>query len=360
MRVLVVGEQLRRAVPGGIGTYVRGLIGGLAKLEHGGPEVTLLASRAPAGPDPMAAMGPPVVTSHLPARLLTRAWRNGLVRAPSGYDLVHATSFATPPPALGAPLAMTVHDLAWRHVPETFPSRGRRWHEAALAQAMSRADALLVGTDDVATDLLNAGARAERVRLIEPMRGCDHLPPGDAAGAALLLGRLGVTGPYLLTVSTIEPRKNLDRLVQAYARARAELPQPWPLVIVGPNGWGNVTLESVPGAVLAGPVGSAVLASLYESARCMVYVPLLEGFGLPAVEAMASGVPVVASPMPSTAGAALEVNPLDVDAIAKGLVVAGCDEDRRAELISAGLVRTRDLTWERVARAHVAVWETLV
>lgn len=356
--MLVVGEQLRRAVPGGIGTYVRGLTGGLAKLGHGGPEVTLLASRGPAGRDPMDGMGAPVITSQLPAQLLTRAWRGGLMRAPPGFDLVHATSFAAPLPASGVPLAMTVHDLAWRHVPDAFPVRGRRWHDAALARAIRRSAALLVGTDDVATDLVNAGARAGQVRLVEPMRGCDHLPPGDPAGAARLLEPLGVTGPYLLTVSTIEPRKNLGRLVKAYARARGELPEPWPLVIVGPKGWGP-TLERVPGALLAGPVDDAVLAGLYERARCVVYVPLLEGFGLPVVEAMASAVPVVASPMPSAAGAALEVDPLDVDAIARGLIVAACDENRRAELVSAGLARIKDLTWERVARAHVAVWESL-
>jgi glycosyltransferase involved in cell wall biosynthesis len=359
VRVLVVVEQLRRAAPGGIGTYVRGLIGGLAKLDHGGPEVTLLASRAPAVTDPVAGMGPPVLCSRLPARLLTRAWGGGLVRAPSGFDLVHATSFAAPPPAPGSPLAMTVHDLAWRKVPDAFPPRGRRWHDAALVRAIRDAAALMVGTDEVGTELVDAGARPEQVRLVEPMRGCDHLPPGDVTGAAQFLGRLGVTGPYLLTVSTIEPRKNLGRLVEAYGRARSELPEPWPLVIVGPNGWGPSIPRGVPGAVLAGPVNDAVLAGLYQRARCVAYVPLLEGFGLPAVEAMASAVPVVASPMPSTGGAAFEVDPLDIEAIARGLIMAACDEKLRAQLVSAGLVRTKDLTWERVARAHVAVWETL-
>jgi alpha-1,3-rhamnosyl/mannosyltransferase len=91
----------------------------------------------------------------------------------------------------------------------------------------------------------------------------------------------------------------------------------------------------------------------------VAYVPLLEGYGLPAVEAMRAGVPVVASPMPSTAGAALEVDPLDPGAIAGGLVQAAADESARTALVTAGLARARDLTWEAAARRHTALWAGL-
>jgi glycosyltransferase involved in cell wall biosynthesis len=106
-------------------------------------------------------------------------------------------------------------------------------------------------------------------------------------------------------------------------------------------------------------VGGAVLAALYAGARCLAYVPLVEGWGLPAVEAMAAATPVVASSLPSAGSAALEVDPTDVAAVARGLVVAAGDDRRRSELVTAGLLRARELTWAAAAAAHRALWESL-
>src|SRR5439155_160747 len=96
------------------------------------------------------------------------------------------------------------------------PARGRRWHEAALRRAIERARILAAPTDDTADDLVAAGARAERVRVLTDPYGCDHLPPADAAATTAFLQRLHIDGEYLLTVSTLEPRKNLRRLLAAY------------------------------------------------------------------------------------------------------------------------------------------------
>lgn len=359
MHVLVVAEQLRRPAPGGIGTYLRGLVGAL----DGDPDVTLLAGRAPAGgraPDPVAALGPPVLASPLPGRVLTRAWGRGVGGvAGRRFDVVHAPSLAAPPSSV--PLAVAVHDVAWRRLPDAFPGRGRRWHDRALARAVRRAAVLLVPTTEAADAVLDAGAPSSLVEVLDPMYGCDHLPPPDAAGAARALAALGVEGPYLLSVGTLEPRKNLARLVAAYRTARPSLPEPWPLVLVGPAGWGvdAATLARQPGVVVAGAVDDAVLAGLYAGARCVAYVPLLEGYGLPAVEAMAAGVPVVASPVPSTAGAALEVDPLDPAAIAAGLVHAAGDGALRADLVAAGLLRAGQLRWKAAAGRHVEAWRAV-
>jgi glycosyltransferase involved in cell wall biosynthesis len=111
---------------------------------------------------------------------------------------------------------------------------------------------------------------------------------------------------------------------------------------------------------LAGEVPGAVLAGLYAGCRCLAYVPLHEGYGLPALEAMAAGAPVVASPMPSTEGAALEVDPLSVEAIAEGLVCASVDGPARDGLVDGGRMRVEKLTWESTARRHVALWEQLL
>src|SRR5204862_1937119 len=154
-------------------------------------------------------------------------------------------------------------------------------------------------------------------------------------------------------------RKNLRRLVEAYRLARPQLPEPWPLVVVGPAGWGEA-LPPEPGVVLAGPVSGEVLAALYARARLVAYIPPLEGFGLPAVEAMYACAPVVASPMPSTGGAALEVDPRDVEAIADALVSVGSQEGVRSQLVTAGALRSAELTWAAAARRHVELWEEVV
>lgn len=364
MRVLLVAEQLRRAVPGGIGTYATGLLRGVdalagSALDGPGPELALLASRAPRRPDPMAALGLPVLASRLPGLLLTRAWDVGLP-VPRGFDVIHAVSLAVPRGGT-RPVVATVHDLAWRAQPAAFPARGRRWHERALARALARATLFVVPSDTTASDLMSAGAHAGRIWVVE--EGADHLPLPDSIGAEALLDRLGVREPYLLSVGTIEPRKNLAAVLAGYRGARPLLPGPWPLVVVGPQGWGtDPTVGPAAdnqGVVRTGRVGPAVLAGLYARARCLVYLPLVEGWGLPPVEAMVAGIPVVASPMPSTAGAALEVDPQDMAAIADALLVAATDEAVRGGLVSAGRARVAGLTWEAAARRHVQLWESV-
>ncbi|HET6810364.1 MAG TPA: glycosyltransferase family 1 protein [Acidimicrobiales bacterium] len=358
MRVLVVAEQLRRSVPGGVGTYAHGLLTGLAATGAG--DVSVHASRSPGRDDPLSGYGFPVRASPLPARGLTRAWDIGLIGAPGGFDVVHSVSQAFPSPRRRGGrghrprLTVMVHDLSWRWVPEAFPPRGRRWHEATLARAVARAAALVTPSEEAAASLRKEGAA--RVEVVP--EGCDHLPPPDQGGADRLLTALGVAGPFLLSVGTQEPRKNLSRVVEAYGRARTRLPEPWPLVVVGPPGWGP-DLPPSPGVVRAGRVDAAVLAALYGRARCLVYVPLVEGFGLPPVEGMAHGAPVVASPMPSTGGAALEVDPVDVAAVAEAIVAAAADEEVRRGLVAAGAERAARLTWEACARRHLELWRSL-
>ena len=287
-RVLLLVEQLRRSAAGGIGTYVLGLLQGLDALAaedpSGCPELVLAASRRPRGVDvdALEGLGHQLRISALPGPLLTRAWDHGLVRAPAGVDVVHAMSLATLEPGR-SPLVVTVHDLLWRRVPDAYPPRGRRWHEAALARALRRADHFVVPADVVARDLVDAGASSDAVTVI-PM-GSDHLPPPDVRAARAHLATLGVHGPFLLCVGTLEPRKNLQRLIEAYGTIRAALPEPWPLVMVGPSGWGEQVAPS-PGVVHAGTVSSTELSGLYASARLLAYVPLIEGFGIPPVEAM--------------------------------------------------------------------------
>jgi glycosyltransferase involved in cell wall biosynthesis len=356
VRLLLMVEQLRRTASGGIGTYVRGVLQGLDTLERAGnPEVRLIASRATGGrgePDPLTALGHPARISPLPGPVLTRAWDRGVLRAPRGFDVVQATSLATLEPGRAA-LVATVHDLLWRRVPEAYPARGCAWHEAALRRALRRADRFIVPAEVVADDLREAGASPDAITVI-PM-GSDHLPPPDLEAARTLLSRMGVDGPFLLSVGVFEPRKNQARLIEAYQRVRGSLPEPWPLVMVGPSGWGE-RVRPEAGVVLAGLVSPSELSALYAMTRLLAYVPLIEGFGIPPVEAMAFGAPVVASPLPSTAGAAFEVDPHDVESIAEGLLRVATDDGERSRLQALGLDRSGELTWSAVASRHLDVW----
>jgi glycosyltransferase involved in cell wall biosynthesis len=368
--VLIAIEQLRRAVPGGIGTYAYGLLSGLARFDASrlaiGEEptaITLFASRV--APDPLARWGRPVRTSPLPSRVLTRAWDLGLARAPAGFDVVHAVSLAAPPLARrgGGALSVTVHDLAWRSHPEATTPRGRRWHEGALLRALRRADAFVVPSAAVAGALVAAGAGADTVHVIG--HGSDHLPRPDLAAAEATLRGSGVDGPYLLTVSTLEPRKNLPRLLDAYRVARAALPEPLPLIVAGPVGWGDAEIGETTGVVLVGHVDDAALSGLYAGAAGFAYVPLIEGFGLPPVEAMAAGTPVVVSSSVASVAEcegdppALVVDPGDTDAIAAALVAVVSDGELADSLRARGSAFAALRTWEDVAVRHLALWERL-
>jgi len=376
--VLLAVEQLRRPVPGGIGAYARGLLTGLAQTGEDGDgiAVTLLASRAPGflpaarrdAVDPLARWGRPLRLSSLPGPLLTRAWDRGLVRAPAGFDVVHSVTTAAPLGARSGNVrrVVTVHDLAWRRHPEATTRRGRRWHEDSLRRAIRSGASIVVPSRLVAADLMEAGVGAERLTVAGG--GTDHLAEPDHEATQVLLRHVGVAGDYLLTVSTLEPRKNLDRLVQAYAVVRSALPSPWPLVVVGPAGWGGQpSRPSDAGVVFTGRVSDAALAGLYASARAFAYVPLTEGYGLPPLEAMRMGTPTaVAREVPSVHDLdgpervpVRLVDPLDVDDIAAGLLDVLTDDDLRSDLVGRGASYARARTWRATAEAHVKLWKGL-
>ena len=370
--MLLAVEQLRRRVPGGIGNYARGLLSGLQRCadQGEGVELTLLASR-PSGrtPDPLAAYGRPLVTSALPGPLMTRAWDHSVLRAPEGFAVVHSVSLAAPMlrRRSRSRLAVTVHDLAWRRHPEATTARGRRWHEAALCRARDCGAHLVAPSLLVAADLVALGVDEHRITVVRG--GTDHLVPPDADATTALLERVGVHGEYLLTVGTLEPRKNLVRLVRAFSRARARLPEPWPLVIVGPTGWGHEheRIAETEGVRFTGAVSDGVLADLYRRARAFAYVPLTEGYGLPPLEAMRSGTPtVVSNEVPSVTDLdgvgpppARVVDPLDVDDIAAGLGEILTDDALRADLSARGSAHALPRTWRGAALEHLALWRRL-
>ena len=363
-RVGVVAEQLLRPVPGGIGRYVRALtdhLPAVAAADRGA--VTWIVGRHPAGR--LAAAGlVPAVTCRLawPGRVATRSWVTARrPRLPAGVlaelDMVHATSAAVPPTG-GRPLVATVHDLAFRHYPDAYPSAGRRYHDRAARIVAAEAARVIAVSQATAHDLTELyGVEPGRITVV-PL-GADPPGPGDQAAAARLLGDLGVRGPFLLAVGTLEPRKNLPRLLAAFGEVTDELPDHH-LVVAGPVGWGPTlrpTWDSVR-VKLAGPVGDAVLHALYRGADGLAYPSLYEGFGLPVLEAMAHGLPVLTSSrssLPEVAGdAALLVDPMSVEAIAGAVNALLTDPALRSRLIARGHAQAATFTWERAAAATAA------
>jgi glycosyltransferase involved in cell wall biosynthesis len=269
------------------------------------------------------------------ATLPAKAKRNGV-------DVLHCPTHRAPVRS-PVPLVVTFHDLAVLRHPETFNRWTRTYSRLALPRVAKAARRLIAVSEFTKRELIDLLDVPEaKVRVIPNAVG----PPFEAHGEA-------ASGDYVLAVSTLEPRKNLPRLVEAYRRARLNGLQ---LLVAGAAGWGGVRVGG-DGIRWLGEVRDDELARLYRGARCVAYVSLYEGFGLPVLEAMACGAPAVAGRNAASeevaGGAAVLVDPLDPDAIAAGLAEA---VDRRDELRQRGLERARAFDWREVAMATVEVY----
>jgi glycosyltransferase involved in cell wall biosynthesis len=356
MRLNLVLEQLLSPVPGGTGRYAAEVGAALAATAPAGGSVQgwtawhrdVAAARVPGLPAPRRL--------PLPFRPLVLAWERGVPLRPPAGDVLHAPTLLAPPRG-STPLVVTVHDaVPWTH-PETLTPRGVRWHRRMAERVAASADALVVPTHAVARDLARVLTLPQRVVVTGAGVGDALAVPADAAERRR---RLGVPeGDYLLTVATLEPRKGLDVLLAALAAGRRELP---PLVVVGQAGWGGVQPAQMAAQLglaaeevrTLGRVSDADLAAVLQGATVLVAPSRAEGFGLPALEAMAAGVPVVtsdAAALVEVGGGATVVTPVgDVPALADALAEVVGDPGARARMGEAGRLRAADFSWTRVAR----------
>jgi glycosyltransferase involved in cell wall biosynthesis len=267
----------------------------------------------------------------------------------AGADVHHCPLPRAPLARGRPPLVVTVHDLAVLRFPETLSGWNRRYSRATFARVLEAADRVVCVSHDTARDCAElAGVAAERLRVV---------PNGVAARFGAEAPRTAeITGDYVLFVGTPEPRKNLGRLVEATGRLGI------PLVVAGGGGWGG----EVPGGdarvtTLGFVEDDDRLLALYAHAACLAIPSLHEGFGLPALEAMASGCPVVAAragALPEVCGeAAVLVEPTSVDSIAGGIAEALA---RGEELRQAGRARAAQFTWTSAAERLVEVYRELV
>jgi glycosyltransferase involved in cell wall biosynthesis len=343
-------EQSWHRVPGG--TAVAAVE--MARALAGRPtlEVVGIAARhRTSAPEPWV---PPVPVHSLPLPrpALYEAWhrlrRPSVQRATGPVDVIHGTAVAVPPRS--SPLVMTIHDLAWLRDPAHFTARGLSFFRRGLELALREADLVLCSSLATMRDCEAAGFAGDRLR---------HVPLGVAMQQATesdieeIRARYGLWRPYVLWIGTVEPRKNLRRLLLAFNRLDRDVD----LVLVGPKGW-KEDLDSLIGESrdrikVLGFVPARDLPPLYSGAEVFCSPSLLEGFGFPVLEAMSQGTPVVTSRGTSTeelaVGAGVLVDPRDAGSIAEGMESVLADPSLAGRLAEAGRHRAAAYTWERTA-----------
>lgn len=283
--------------------------------------------------------------------------------------IFHAPNYVVPP--FGGYTVSTVHDLSHLMYPQFHPPARVDYLKFALAKSLARTDYVITDTEAVRQELLQRGMAApDRTAAIALAADACFVPhtPAMLAPAMQALGLRAEA--YCLFVGTVEPRKNVARLIEAYARLPQDLRRDCPLVVAGGMGWRSDDVHARMAQAQAEGwlrylvyVEQRWLPALYAGARLMTYPSLYEGFGLPIVEAMASGTPVLTSNtscMPEVAGGAARlVDPLDVDEMAHALSQCLSDEAWLTDARRAGLKRAAQFSWDRCADQTVAVYRRL-
>ena len=338
----------------GIGNYIRGSLGGLVEVAGGEHEIVAFAPTSLRGPDrirvALDGIDVELRTWRLPfSHALRTGWsalgRPAAERLLGDVDVLHFSDWMFPPQR-GGVRATTIHDLVPLHHPEWATARTRSMHGRKYRNAAQTCDVVYVNSEYTGRDVVETlEIEPERVRVARPAVKDVFRPDGPASD-------LGA--PYVLTVATLEPRKNLQTLVEAHRLLAGDLL----LAVVGAEGWGEQPFLGDHRIRRLGFVSDEELASLYRGAAVAVYPSRFEGFGIPVLEAMASGCPVVSSAHLSldeaSGEAALRAEPEDPAAIAAAVERALGDRDR---LSAAGLEHAKRFTWRAVGEIFLRGYE---
>ena len=308
-----------------------------------------------------------VRTPSRPLRLLWEQtvlpWRLRQLR----IDVLHSPHHTTPIAPCGCGRVVTFHDLTFFLLPERYPTTRRLYFQTVTRLSALVADAVITPSEAVRQDAVRILRLPPRRVIVTPEAAGPAFGPQDAGAVEAVRRRYGLEEPFLLSVGSLEPGKNRERLLQALVRLRARGLK-HTLAIAGQRAWryeGEAPLARRLGLAdsvrFLGYVPPADLPALYSGADLFVFPSLYEGFGLPALEALACGTPVVASnvsALPEVVGdAALQVDPLDTEALAGAMERVLRDDGLRVDLRERGLRRAREFSWERTARETLAVYE---
>jgi glycosyltransferase involved in cell wall biosynthesis len=357
----------------GIGRYARSLIRAVSRLDHDNRYVLMSAGKD-SGAEPWPAN---FTTRALPLtdRHLSILWQKLRVPIPVEWltgriDLFHSPDFVLPP-VRRARSVLTIHDLSFMRLPECSSPPLLAYLMDAVPRSVARADLILADSESTREDLIELmSVDPARIRVIYPAVDAAFRPSSDAKIASVRQHHR-IDGPYILSLGTLQPRKNYVRLIQAFDLLRRTHGVPHRLVIGGGPGWlyepiyeAIETLGLQDAVRMLGYVDETDLAALYTGADVFAFPSLYEGFGFPVLEAMACGTPVVTSntsSLPEAAGeAALLVAPSDTEALCEALRVAITDTEAHARLTRLGFEQCRRFSWDDSARQLLAGYLSLM
>jgi len=367
MRLGLLLEQLVAPVPGGTGRYTAELAAALVRTAHPQNHITGWTAWHRDG---SAARLDGVESRRLPAprRALVAAWERGRGPVPHRVDVLHAPTPLFPPRT--RPLVVSVHDaVPWTH-PQTLTIRGVQWHRRMVGLAAAQADVIAVPTQAVADELLTFVPALDRNRIVVLGAGVSRALSEEPSAAECdrIRRHYRLAEPFILSVATLEPRKGLDVLIDAMGLIGGDAPQ---LVVVGQPGWGGLDLAALAARAhlsseqvkVLGRVPDAELNALLRMASAVIVPSRAEGFGLPVVEAMAVGTPVICTDVPAlvevAGSAAVVVAREDPSALGEVILRVVNDFELAQQLGEAGRLRARLFDWDDVARRAWQVYHRL-